>query len=244
MNITNLDFKLTLELSSRDVNADRSDEVLKGINILIEKTDEIILRDLRSANKGLMDIIATKAYSSAILTDIKTFYRKNTGLTPAGHTGGRLNTEIITYSYMGLYVIGLIEHENEQIMLRYVFRMFETGQQIVRDQWFPNVYRDIFKPHCRDVEVKYEHRLRNRAGARDYAKASGIRATQGVILLASLLGNAIARNNQPAWRVRELENEIPKKEFFTTEHGLRLEQEREINRRCAEIAKTILENWD
>ncbi len=233
-----------LELSSQDVDANRSDDVLNGINTLIEKTDELILRDLRSANKGLMDIISTKAYSSGVLSDIKTFYRNNTGLTPAGKTGGRFNEEIIAYSYVGLYVIGLIEQDSAELMLRYVLHMFETGQQIVREQWFPKVYQNIFEQQCSDIKMRYEYRLGNRAKLGDYAKTAGIRVEQGLILGASLVGKAIFRMNQPAWRVKQLEQELPKTELFTSESGLKQDRERAINRRCAEIAKEILENWD
>ncbi|MCD7789594.1 MAG: hypothetical protein LUH55_03385 [Bacteroides thetaiotaomicron] len=115
----------------QDVNKSDSDELLSKVNILIEKVDNLTLRDLRTANCILTDILAARVYDNSILNNAQECYLRNIGLPYDGETGGMKNTKIVANSYLGLYIIGLIKEEDE-LLLRYMLNMFETGERIVR----------------------------------------------------------------------------------------------------------------
>lgn len=228
----------------QDVDKDNGDEILRGVNKLLEKVDQLVLREMVAANKGLEDIIAAKAFDSHMLAKVQNCYIKNTGLSPSGSTGGLRNTEIIAYSYLGLYIIGLIKNENENLLMRYVLHMFETGERKVRTQWFKNVYDEIFAPDCGDILSSYEYQAKRIAKPRDYMKATGILAAQGIVTIVFLAGETILRypvNTKTA--IQNLERQLPDACYFETKASLWEAAQKQIDHHCAKMASDALKKW-
>lgn len=130
------------------------DELSRKINkldsktdLITQKTDTLIIRDLLAANLALDDIKAAGVLDSSELLQLKNMYRVNTGLPMDGTTCGIPNSQICVMSYFGLFQIGILENADEKLLTRYVLHMFATGEPIVGETLFPEFYDEVFQPY-------------------------------------------------------------------------------------------------
>jgi len=218
-----------------------SKEILDKINLTLEKIDELIIREMRAANTGLIDILSSGVYDTPLLSKIESCYIANTGLSPVGSTGGKRNTQIIANAYMGLYIIGSLRGDDKTLLVRYILHMFETRERVVRTDWFPELYQAVFLPKCSDIIRRYHSRLSNQAQPGDYITGAGIRVAEGMTLLVTFFRTVIFKSPlAPKYILQDLESHMPRVEYFTTKSGLKNDMEQQIDQRCAELAERIL----
>ncbi len=134
----------------------RLDHIQSQLESLIKKSDQLILREIKSAfdaiaDSFLSDNAETKAIRSSFAEEC---LLRNTRLDPALTTAGQPNTYWIALANYGLAHLCILRNDRK-IAGRHLLRMFIADPHNARLNMAPYIYDAVFKPRCSLLYFKH-----------------------------------------------------------------------------------------
>ena len=141
-----------ISLECLDVMVKRIADTQSKLTLLLQKTDQIILRDIAAAFEALKDANATRVRSTRnrLLTLAETNFYNNTKLDKTLKTGDHPNTYWMAQAHYGLAVLYALRSDGKMAS-RHTLQSFVADARQARLELAPELYESMFVPQCRDV---------------------------------------------------------------------------------------------
>jgi hypothetical protein len=225
------------------------------LKLLLQKADQMILREIASAFDDLNDAkngTRVRSTRNRILKMAETKFRNNTNLNRKDNTGGQPNTYWMAQAHYGLAAIYAFRSE-EKMASRHILRSFVADARQARLELAPELYERMFVPQCGDVSAWYKSEADSIAH-KDFA-AKILRkqiAAGGVAVLGVGAGIGLTwASLNPVLGVQAVANSFDKAddvwheatvEYYRAEalKALDVERESRIDAKCAELASRAL----
>jgi hypothetical protein len=136
-----------------DVMAKRIADRQSKLTLLLQKTDQMILREIAAAFEALNDAKnATRIRSTRnrLLTLAENNFRNNTNLDKTLKTGDHPNTYWMAQAHYGLAVVCALRSEEKMASDR-ILRSFIADARQARLELAPELYESMFVSQCRDI---------------------------------------------------------------------------------------------
>jgi hypothetical protein len=118
---------------------------------LLQKVDQVFLRDIKSGFEALGDGLESKNAETRRLRleFAEKVLLNNTTLQP-GFTGGSSNEYLMAQCHYGLSIIAS-QRADDDLAARHVLRAFAVDPYSARTEFFPKVFTEVFDPKCADI---------------------------------------------------------------------------------------------
>ncbi len=128
------------------------DTVNKKLILMFQTEENLIIRDLLSANKALSDYLNSNTLNAENAMILRTKYSQNIGLPLNGKSGSYDNSTLVAYSYAGLIIIAKEMKESSRLLERYLHRIYEADYCIAK-HLFPTWGEEYYDP----IILEYRH---------------------------------------------------------------------------------------
>ncbi len=245
--------KVIIQASQLLLKAVKKDHITKNLikiqlklDKLIQKSDQLILREIKSAYQAIDDARTT---SNVETRDIRLKYAednllKNTSLDSTLSTGGCQNTYLMALANYGLAFVCALRGDT-QIAAIHLLRTYECDPRNARDELIPALFELLFEPECADTFEWYETELQAVQDQRYALHITGERVTASVLALAgvglaivtkrSAMGGGLFSKATEMWKGADT-SQIR----ATAREKLAAQLADKLDSRCQEIATRLL----
>lgn len=225
------------------------------LSLLLQKSDQSILREIRAAFQALCDATVTQnpGTKERLLTLAETNLYNNTELDKSLKTGGYPNSYWMAEAHYGLAIIYALRRDDKMVA-RHLLRIFLVDPRQGRKELVPELYEEMFKPNCAAIFSWYEEQ-KERIDKTDYtgrviarkllAGGVGVGGVAGALALSvfarNMQGGVVAMAKGATESAKEIwEDATPEAFQVEATEALDSEMEQRLDERCRELALEAL----
>jgi hypothetical protein len=154
--------QLILKAGKLSLDAIKKEAMVKQLNILIQKSDQLISREIKAAYEALDDALITSNIKTREirLNFCEENLLKNTNLDPGLTTGGFSNKYWMALAHNGLAFVCTLR-EDSNLAAKHLIKIYECDPRLARQKLLPELYVQLFQPQCKNVFDWHEKELKS-----------------------------------------------------------------------------------